>query len=217
MLRTLLALLLLGLPLAHTSLAQSFKFPDEDSVNAADDAARKAKLQALLATPCRQQLKHQKIMVLIAENRNGVIHANQSSYNAHINAINDGLKALGLTTYTQEQIRRQVAQAEIDAYFKNDADAALSASKRLAANYVLRGLIDTHSSRNLVANLNQIDIHMAFTLSGADGRVISQTSASNASYAGSDVTGMALTLVRESAEDVVATLYSDYCKSAGKR
>ena len=37
--------------------------------------------------------------------------------------------ALGLRTYTPEEIRSQIAQAEIDAYFRNDPDAALSASR----------------------------------------------------------------------------------------
>lgn len=215
MLRT--ALLIAGLTLALTSQAQGFKFPDENADNNAEDDARKAKVQAQLSTPCRNSIKNQKIMVLIAESRNGLISAKQSQYNQHINTINDGLKALGLKTYTQEQIRAQVAQAEIDAYFKNDPDAALAASKRLAASYVLRGLIQTEASRNLVINVNQININMSFTLTGANGQVISQTSASNASYAGSNVGSMALELVRESAQEVIGQLYSDYCKKAGKR
>ena len=47
----------------------------------------------------------------------------------HYQAINERLHALGLRTYTPEEIRRQIAQAEIDAYFTNDPDAALSASQ----------------------------------------------------------------------------------------
>lgn len=207
--------LLLGLAATIHASAQGFKFPAEGEEDK-EDKAKAEKIRGQLSTPCRANIKNRKIMVLIAENRNGVLQTRQSQYNQHVNTINDGLKALGLKTYTQEQIRAQVAQAEIDAYFKNDPDAALSASKRLAANYVLRGVIDTQASRNLVANLNQININMNFSLSSADGRVISQTSASNASYAGSDINGLALTLVKESAEEVVATLYSDYCKKAGK-
>ena len=69
----------------------------------------------------------------------------------------------------------------------------------------------------MVVNVNQININMSFTLTGANGQVISQTSASNASYAGSNVGSMALELVRESAQEVIGQLYSDYCKKAGKR
>jgi hypothetical protein len=45
--------------------------------------------------------------------------------------------------------------------------------------------------------------------------VISNTEARGASYAGADVAGMALTLVNEEADEVVARLYSDYCQNAG--
>ena len=81
-------------------------------------------------------------MVIIGEQQpNGYIVAQQQNYGPHYEAINSRLRSLGLRTYTPEEIRRQIAQAEIDAYFKNDPDAALSAAKRLGASFVLRGLI----------------------------------------------------------------------------
>ena len=198
--------------------AQGFKFPSEEETRKAADAERQAsqaKVDAMLATPCRDKIKNQKIMVLIGEQREGRIYANQSSYNTHINAINGRLQALGLKTFTQGQIRAQVAQAEIDAYFKNDPDAAISASRRLAAQYILRGVIASSAFRNTMVNVNQVNVSMNFTLTGANGRMISQTAADNASYAGQDVGGMALTLINETAEEVVAKLYSDYCRLAG--
>lgn len=210
-----LALLLVVACASQATSAQTsgFKFPSESSAEAGAEPANKT----ALSTTCRAKLKQQKIMVLLAESKNGVINAKQSAYSSHVNIINDKLKALGLKTYTAEQIKAQVAQAEIDAYFKNDPDAALSASKRMAAGYVLRGLIEVQASRNAIINVNQINVQMAFTLSSANGQIISQTSASNASYAGNDVAGMALTLVNENADEVVTTLYNDYCTKAGKR
>jgi hypothetical protein len=196
---------------------QGFKFSNEDPSDKAREADREAKVQSLLATPCRDKIKNQKIMVLIGEDRNGVIYASQASYSPHFEAINSRLQYLGLKTYTQEQIRRQVAQAEIDAYFKNDPDAAISASKRLAAQYILRGLIATQSGRNPIVNVNQVSVSMNFTLTGANGRMISQADARNESYAGRDTRGMALTLINERADEVVAQLYSDYCQRAGAR
>lgn len=190
-----------------------FKFPSEASADTNDEPANKT----ALSPTCRAKVKQQKIMVLLAESRNGVISAKQSSYASAVNIINDKLKALGLKTYTQEQIRAQVAQAEIDAYFKNDPDAALSASKRMAANYVLRGLIEITAGRNAMVNVNQVNVNMEFTLTGGNGQIISQTEASNASFAGNDVSGMARTLVKENADEVVTTLYNDYCAKAGKR
>ena len=139
----------------------------------------------------------------------------QASYGSHVNAINQRLRALGLRTYSPEEIRNQVAQAEIDAYFRNDPDAAISASKRLAAQYILRGLIATHASRNPLVNVNQVSIRMDFTLTGANGRTVSQADARNESYAGRDTSGMALTLINERADEVVGQLYSDYCLKAG--
>jgi len=55
---------------------------------------------------------------------------------------------------------------------------------------------------------------MNFTLYGSNGRIVSDTEANSASYAGADVSRMALTLVNEKADEVVATLYSDYCRNA---
>jgi hypothetical protein len=203
-----------------TAQAQGFKFSNEDASAKAEreaEAQRRAQVQSQLATPCRDKIKNQKIMVLIGEDRNGMIFASQASYSSHVGAINDRLQSLGLKTYSQEQIRRQVAQAEIDAFFKNDPDAAISASKRLAAQYILRGVIATQASRNAIVNVNQVSISMNFTLTGANGRMISQAGARNESYAGRDTSGMALTLINERADEVVAQLYTDYCSKAGVR
>ena len=161
--------------------AQGFKFSAEDESEKAKDAEQQANVNAMLQTPCRNKIKNQKIVVLIGENRNGAINAGQGAFSPHFDAINSRLKALGLRTFTQAQIRQQVAQAEIDAYFKNDPDAAISASKRLAAQYILRGLISTQAGRNAIINVNQVNINMNFTLTGANGRMISQASAENAS------------------------------------
>jgi hypothetical protein len=120
-----------------------------------------------------------------------------------------------LRTYTPEEIRSQIAQAEIDAYFKNDPDAALSAAKRLGASFVLRGLISSQATMNPIIRVNQISVNMGFTLSGANGRIVSEAQANSSSYSGADVSRMALTLVNEQADEVVARLYADYCRNAG--
>lgn len=194
--------------------AQGFRFSNEDTSQKEKDAERRERVEAQLATPCRDKIRNQKIMVLLGEERNGVVHASQALYSPHVDAINGRLKSLGLRTYSPEEIRRQVAQAEIDAYFKNDPDAAISASKRLAAQYILRGLIATETTRNMIVNVNQVSVSMNFTLTGANGRMISQAAARNESYAGRDTRGMALTLINERADEVVAQLYSDYCQRA---
>jgi len=196
--------------------AQGFSFSQPDNAAQREQQAREQRVAELLSTPCRAGLKDKKIMVVIGEMQsNGFVAAQQQNYGPHFQAINQRLRALGLKTWTPEEIRRQVAQAEIDAYFRNDPDAALAASKRLGANFVLRGLISAEAAPNPIMAVNQVTVTMGFTLSEANGKVISNAEARGASYAGADVTGMALTLVNEEADEIVARLYADYCRNAG--
>lgn len=214
------AILLACWAVALSAQAQGFRFSDpspEEQAEAARQAQKDANVSAQLATPCRDRIRNRKIMVLIGEERNGIVQAKQSAYSQHVDAVNSRLKGLGLRTYSAEEIRRQVAQEEVDAYFKNDPDRALSASRRMAAQYVLKGVIATSATRNAMINVNVVNVGMRFTLTDSAGRPVSSAAASNASYSGSDVSGMALTLIEERADEVVAKLYSDYCLSAGAR
>jgi hypothetical protein len=58
---------------------------------------------------------------------------------------------------------------------------------------------------------------MNFLLTGANGRMISEANVTNESFAGRDPLGMALTLINERADEVVAQIYSDYCQNAGTK
>jgi len=145
--------------------AQGFKFSQPDEADRAEQEARESRIAEQLSTPCRAELKDKKIMVVIGERQsNGYIAAQQQNYGPHFQVINSRLRALGLRTYTPEEIRRQIAQAEIDAYFRNDPDAALSASKRLGANFVLRGLITSEAAPNPIIAVNQVSVIMTFSL-----------------------------------------------------
>lgn len=218
--RTSSAILLACCLAAVNAQAQGFKFSNPSpgaEAEAAAKAQRDTVVRSQLATPCRDRIKNRKIMVLIGEERNGMVAAGQGVFGRHVEAVNTRLQTLGLKTYSAEQIRKQVAQEEIDAYFKNDPDRALSASKRMAAQYVLRGVIASQVARNALVNVNQVSIDMNFTLTDAAGRVVSTAKASNQSYAGTDTAGMALTLIEERADEAVAQLYSDYCANAPSR
>ena len=209
--------LLLFAPLAiGVAGAQGFRFSDPDNAQQAEQAAREDRIAYELSTPCRADLKGKKIMVVIGEQQsNGYINAQQQNYGPHFQAINARLRSLGLRTFTPEEIRAQIAQAEIDAYFKNNPDAALSAAKRLGASFVLRGLITSEAGMNPIIAVNQVAVSMGFTLTGNNGRIISDVNANSASYAGANIAQMALTLVNEQADEVVAKLYGDYCRNAG--
>jgi hypothetical protein len=207
----LLALLAVG-----PAAAQGFKFSQPDDSAKMEEAARQDRIAYELSTPCRADLKGKKIMVIIGEEQsNGYISAVQQNYGRHYQAINVRLRSLGLRTFTPEEIRAQIAQAEIDAYFKNNPDAALSAARRLGASFILRGLITSQATRNPMIRVNQVEVSMGFTLSGSNGRIISDVAANSSSYAGANVAQMALTLVNEQADEVVAKLYGDYCRNAG--
>jgi hypothetical protein len=211
------ALLLACWSVAFLAQAQGFKFsnpPSEAQAEAQAQAQRNVTIDAQLSTPCRDRIKNRKIMVLIGQESNGLVAAGQAPFSRHVEAVNTRLQSLGLKTYSPEQIRKQVAQEEIDAYFKNDPDRALSAARRMAAQYVLRGVIASHAVRNPIVNVNQVSVNLDFTLTDAAGRPVSTASASNESYAGNDTSRMALTLIEERADQVVAQLYSDYCRNA---
>jgi hypothetical protein len=211
-----LAVLCLVTPLAF---AQGFKFSDPDPSQEADraaQAAREDRINYELSTPCRADIKGKKIMVIIGERQsNGWVSAEQRNYGPHFGAINARLRSLGLTTYTPEEIRAQIKQAEIDAYFRNDPDGALNAAKRLGASFILRGLITAEAVPNPIIRVNQVTVGMGFTLAASNGKIISDVGAESASYAGANVAQMALTLVNEQADEVVARLYGDYCRAAG--
>ena len=80
---------------------------------------------------------------------------------------------------------------------------------------MLKGLITAEASQNPIIAVNQVAVSMNFTLTGSNGRLISDVGADSASYAGANVAQMALTLVNEQADEVVARLYGDYCRNAG--
>jgi hypothetical protein len=203
-----------GLP--SQAQAQGFKFEQQPGAGQSQPAAeRQQRVAANLATPCAQAIKDKKIMLVIGEQQSdGAVGARQDNYGPHYQLINARLQRLGLRTYTPEEIRKQVAQAEIDAYFRNDADAALSASRRLGANFVLRGLIVSEARYNPLVRVNEVSVSMGFTLAAANGRTVADSSASAASFAGQDVRAMALTLLDEQADEVLSRLYSDYCSNA---
>ncbi|MCK5228597.1 MAG: hypothetical protein KAK02_10335, partial [Desulfobulbaceae bacterium] len=121
------------------------------------------------------------------------------------------LRNLGLTTYTRQEITEQIAKAEMEAFLANNIDAATSASTRLAADFILRGLISTRIQKNPVIGIQEIFVTMSFTLVESTGRTISDVKIDGESFSGADTLSTVLDLVREKANMVVAELYNDYC------
>ena len=208
-------LLALALLATLTGNAAAFSFSEEEqNEKAASDAARQ-RHASLLATPCKQALKDKRIMVVVGQRTAKGMLSDQGSFSAHFQAIDKRLKRLGLNSISQEEMKAKVAQAEIDAYLNNDMEAALNASKKMTSDFILRGVISSRTGYNQMVRLPEVYVRMSFTLTGADGRMISEASGAAESYSNSDVGGMAVTLINEQAEGVVARLYSDYCRKAG--
>ena len=108
--------------------AGAFKFSEEEEKAKGEDQARAQRIGQLVSAPCKQQLKNKKIMLVIAERTANGYNTTQSRYGPHFQAINHRPRALGLKTYTQEEIRAQIAQAELEAHLRNDPAAAIYAS-----------------------------------------------------------------------------------------
>jgi hypothetical protein len=180
----------------------------------ADAAARAQSIQALLARPCPQRVKDQKIMLLVAEQSSGQWLTSQDRYGQVIRVLEARLKGVGLKPYSQQEIKAGIAQAEVEAYFNNDPDAALSASKRLGAGVILKGSITRRAGTNAVVGVKEVDVNIDLTLSTIEGRVLSDVSAHSGSYSGSDTLGTAVQLIKDQADLLVAQLYGDFCKNA---
>ena len=214
------ALWLFGASGFESAPAGNFSFSaeaDKAKEDQAEAANRAETMRRLVSAPCQQRVKNRKIVLLIAERSGDQWLASQDRYGPLFRIIESRLRALGLKTYTQQQIKADIAQAEVEAYFKNDPDAALAASKQLGANYILRGSITSRSGVNAVVQVNEVSVNIDLTLSAVDGSVLSDVSSHTDSYSGSDTLGTALALVREQADPLVAQLYNDYCRDAAGR
>jgi hypothetical protein len=214
----LIAACLAGVSFAPNAVAQGFKFSEaekaEQQQQANEAAQRQSRINALLATPCAAKLKNQKILMMIGLERGDIVDARQGNFTSQFNAVSSRLKTLGLRVLTQGELRAQIAQAEIDAFFKGNTDAALNASKRMAAPFTLKGLIRTSTGVNPVVNVKQVQMNMDFVLTGANGQLISQVTKSDTSFSGMDVQGTSMELINKHADEAVAELYSEYCNKA---
>ncbi|MDP2793212.1 MAG: hypothetical protein Q8O25_03875 [Sulfurisoma sp.] len=205
---------LLLLLLVATS-AQAFRFSEEDAKARAEaDAGKVAAIE--ISPACRKRLGGERVLLLIAERGNSGINAEQSRYSLHFNGIEKRLRGHGMRTYSQAEIKKQIAQAEIDAHFRNDPDAALAAAKKLGATLILRGMIGSQHGINPVLKINEVAVNMGFALQ-AGGKSLADVNARADSYSGTDTVGMALKLIDEQADDVVNRLVSGYCEGRGEK
>lgn len=197
---------------APGALAFSFSEDAKKDAAAAEESRAAAAAHVLSLPPaCLDELRRRKIMIVMGERTGEGVTAEQARFSPHFNSINKRLLKHGIRTYSQQEIRAQIAQAEVDAYFRNDPDAALAASKKMGAQLVMRGTIDSRSAINPVLRIPEVYVSIAYVLMTPGGKMISEASAKAESYSGSDTLGMAGTLIEEQADAVVSTLLGGYC------
>lgn len=195
--------------------AHAFRFSEEEAKAKAEADA--GTVAAIEITPaCRKRLGGERVLLLIAERGNSGINAEQSRYSLHFNGIEKRLRGYGMRTYSQAEIKRQIAQAEIDAHFRNDPDAALAAAKKLGATLILRGMISSQRGINPVLKINEVAVNMGFSLQ-AGAKSLADVNARADSYSGTDTVGMALKLIDEQADAVVNRLVAGYCAARGEK
>jgi hypothetical protein len=195
--------------------AAAFSFGEEEQRDRDaehHERARRAEAAGGVGAACRAEIAKHKTVIVIAERASGGLRTEQTTYGPHFQVLSRGLRDLGVRTFTQEEIRAQIAQEEVDAYFRNDPDAALGASRKLGADLVLRGMIGSRSVFNEFMGLREVAVTIALTLADASGRVIAESGASADSYSGADTLGMSLRLMNENATGVLAKLFRDYCR-----
>lgn len=196
-----------------SAVGEGFSFSEEEEKEHAVERSAREETRRLLDVRCSDKIKAKKIGLIIGEtfSDHSVRPVSSGSYGQHFNEINKRLQRLGLRTYTQEQIKSQIAAAEINAFLNNDPDAALAAASRLGANFLLRGILSSRSHMNPIVRANEVFVDMSFTLTEASGRYVSDVGVSDSSWSGQDTRSVALMIVQEQADNVVAQLYHDYC------
>jgi hypothetical protein len=192
----------------------TFHFPPPTS---ASDTQSDTAAAEVVSNACRSRLKSRHILYLMGEQQGDQLLTAQDRFQPLLQIIDNRLRDLGFKIYTPQQIKAGIAQAEIDAYFKNDPDGALAASKKLGADLVLRGTISSRAGINAVVQVNEVAVNIDMTLSGLDGRTVSQVGAHTDSYSGSDTLHTAAALVTEQADRLVAQLAGDFCRQSGIR
>ena len=102
-----------------TATAAAFSFSEEARKDAEAEEARKGASSHAIVLPqaCLDDLRRKKIMILMGERSGDGVTAEQSRFSPHFNSINRRLLRHGIRTYSQQEIRAQIAQAEVDAYF----------------------------------------------------------------------------------------------------
>jgi hypothetical protein len=165
---------------------------------------------------CLNHLKDQKIAILFTERLlDGRVDVRQQRYAGVFPIVEQAFQGLGLTVSTQEEIDAKIAQEQIEAIgLRNDSRAAITAARRLGANFVLRTNIDSVQKRHARINVEVVSTSLAFSLSGSNGAVYGTVHQAAQSYSGTDGMPVIRDLVSENAGVSARRLLAQYCERA---
>ena len=203
-------LLIVALVNLMTGQAGAFSFSEYERTEQHTDRTSKAPPPDSSKMQC---LAGKKIAVVIGEQHSqGWARTGQSAYGPLIEELNGQFKKLGLKTYSPEEIKQQVAQAEQEAFLANNLEAAVSAAGRLSADFMIRGIISTKIQKNPFVGIDEVFVTLSLTLVDRDGQNISSSTLSEAMFSDADTVATVHKLVREKAEQIIVNLYSECCK-----
>jgi hypothetical protein len=88
----------------------------------------------------------------------------------------------------------------------------VSAADRLSANFVLKGIISTHSQINRVVNIDEVFVTIDLSLHDSRGTLISTAQMSETAFSDADVLSTIQKLVKSQSREITYQLFKDYCK-----
>ncbi len=133
-------------------------------------------------------------------------------YGSIVDNLNDGFRQLGLTTYSAEEINAQIAEEEQQAFLNNNLEAALSAADRLRADFMIKGLISTHTQTNKVVKVEEVFVTINLSLVDHRGAQLATVQVSETAFSTADVPGTIGQLIQKQSKRIVAQLFAHHCR-----
>ena len=219
--------------LFSTAICHSFTFSEyEKQKNVSQENITNSR-QLLSTLSCPASLTGKKIATMIGEQHRDDYNGNNGTiitigepdwdrkfgtqkqvYGPLVSQLNQGFSQLGLKTYTCDEINSQIARAEQEAFLNNDMEGALTAAKRLQADFLVKGIISTRTQTNNVLKIEEVFVTISLTLYDKNGNQLSTALVKKAVFSDTDTLGTVQSLVKDQSYTIVYQLFKDYCREA---
>ena len=199
--------------------AEPFSFSEQERQQQREEELQKQRVEDQvernLRTECPVSVRDQRILLVVSEvHLHGLspVYRFDAGNSQLFQYINQAFHKLGFKTYTQQQITARIAEAELRAVANGDLDAALEASRRLGADYILKANIGSRSGRNPILGIRELYVNMDVEMQSPAGDLVGTASAYSDSFAGEDTLAVAKSIAREHADLMASRLYRDLCR-----